>query len=371
MKIYLTGLVKQKKKSQRKTQALKSEEEVTIRDEKDYKKSTLLNENENVRKEAIIYSLRKRPFRTSKKQMYEEMWKEKLEESRKLKDINHKNLEHSVMDIEKDTEKRIRTGAKGNHTKEREKKKKVWKGLNPYHLPKSYYVLLFFMIALASVSSRLVWKEYKKMNQEEYAVFEQEDPLAVDVFSEEKSNQNEQSSNADTRQELEKKEEMISSSTNTSQNTMQQVQNTIEKMVQPKEEYLIFSKPLNGEITKIYSDDKVIYSKTLEMWKTHDGIDVAAELDTPVYAIERGTIEKVYEDAFYGTTIVINHGQGYKSSYSNLGITTEVKQGDSIKKGKKIGVVGNTAIGEIKDLPHLHFMLYENNQIIDPSSIFE
>ena len=56
-----------------------------------------------------------------------------------------------------------------------------------------------------------------------------------------------------------------------------------EKVVTKKvEEKLVFSAPLKGEIQKMYSTDKVIYSKTLEQWKTHDGIDISADEGTEV-----------------------------------------------------------------------------------------
>ena len=81
-------------------------------------------------------------------------------------------------------------------------------------------------------------------------------------------------------------------------------------------------------------------------------------------------MEKVYEDSFYGVTVVIDHGQGYKSSYSNLDSDVNVKVKETVTKGKVIGKISNTAIGEIKDDPHLHFTLIKDNQIVDPSYIF-
>ena len=115
----------------------------------------------------------------------------------------------------------------------------------------------------------------------------------------------------------------------------------------------------------------MIYSKTLDMWKTHDGVDVEGELGQVIVSCERGTVEKVFDDAFYGKTIVINHGQGSKTSYSNLDEEVYVTNGQSIKKGQKIGKIGNTSIGEIKDKPHIHFMLFENNEVADPTSILK
>lgn len=145
-----------------------------------------------------------------------------------------------------------------------------------------------------------------------------------------------------------------------------------EKVVTKKvEEKLVFSPPLNGEIQKMYSLDKVIYSKTLEQWKTHDGIDISADEGTEVKSIEKGVVDSIQNDSFYGTTIQIEHKSGYRSVYCNLDENVYVSVGDSVIKGQKIGKVGNTSIGEYLDDPHLHFMLYLNDESINPTYIFQ
>ena len=111
--------------------------------------------------------------------------------------------------------------------------------------------------------------------------------------------------------------------------------------------------------------------KTLELWKTHDGIDISAQVGTSVKSIEKGTVEKIYEDSFYGFTVVIDHGQGYKSSYSNLDKSINIKEKQTISKGQIIGKIAKTSIGEIKDEPHLHFTLFKDNNNVDPTYIFK
>jgi len=254
-----------------------------------------------------------------------------------------------------------------NEYTEKEKKKI----LNKHNLPKSYYALLTFMIMLAGISISLLKKSNNSLLEEDYAVFNNQ---TIDIYEEninelsskELELQNTNSSNADTRNEF-----VIDTSSVNSNNVITKVQEKVNNIVEKKEEPLVFAKPIDGEISKIFSDDKVIYSKTLEMWKTHDGIDIKADEGEIVYAIERGIVEKVYNDAFYGVTIVVDHGQGYKTSYSNLSEDTFIETGDKIKKLQKIGKIGTTSIGEIKDEPHLHFMLYKNNVISDPTSIFK
>lgn len=136
-------------------------------------------------------------------------------------------------------------------------------------------------------------------------------------------------------------------------------------------EELIFIPALEGEIQKIYSKDNVIYSKTLKQWKTHQGIDITTGKYSDVKAIEKGVVQDVYEDKFYGITVVIEHIDGYVSKYSNLDKNVFVDIGQSVIKGQKIGKVGNTSIGEYLDDPHLHFELYLWDKVQNPTYIFK
>ena len=268
--------------------------------------------------------------------------------------------------------KKVRAGRTSKKNKKENKLYMYFNNLfrNKNNLSKSYYVLLFAMVLLGGGSIYIASKTYSLFNKEEYSVYsstndnnesdnltDNDNVVAVNMSVEEQSNL---TSNFDTISEIETSNKNDSNNANVTNNQ-------VVKKVEP----LKFIKPIDGEIQKIYSDDKVIYSKTLELWKIHDGIDVSAEIGTYVKAIEKGTIEKVYDDSFLGVTIVINHGQGYKSSYSNLNENTLVKEGQKIVKGQKIGKIGKTAIGEIKDEPHMHFMLYENDNVVDPTYIFK
>ena len=82
-------------------------------------------------------------------------------------------------------------------------------------------------------------------------------------------------------------------------------------------------------------------------------------------------VDSIYTDDFYGKTIKIEHIDGYVSVYSNLEENVFVNVGESVIKGQKIGKVGNTSVGEALDNPHLHFTLYLNNNIVNPTYIFK
>lgn len=244
---------------------------------------------------------------------------------------------------------------------------------NKNNLSKGYYILLIGMIGLGIGSVSLASKTYNLFKQEEYEVYSSVDNFEnIEENQEVKAvsnveNQSNETSNKDTITEIEEKEKVKSNTSVATNNTVKKQSTSSKVQVKPLE----FTKPIDGDILKIFSNDKVIYSKTLELWKTHDGIDIKAAQGENVKAIERGTVEKVYEDSFYGVTIVIDHGQGYKSSYSNLDKDTLVKEKQTIVKSQKIGKIGSTAIGEIKDESHLHFMLFKDSISQDPTSIFK
>ena len=125
--------------------------------------------------------------------------------------------------------------------------------------------------------------------------------------------------------------------------------------------------PVDGEISRNFSKDSLVYSETLKEWITHLGIDIKAPRTSIVKASEAGKVESIKNDPRYGLTIIISHTNGYKSVYSNLLTTEFVKEGDSVKKGQSIGTIGNSASFEIADEPHLHFEILKDGIQVDPN----
>ncbi|MBE6996086.1 MAG: M23 family metallopeptidase, partial [Ruminococcaceae bacterium] len=65
--------------------------------------------------------------------------------------------------------------------------------------------------------------------------------------------------------------------------------------------------PLKGEVLAAFSVDDLIYSETMEDWRTHDGVDIAAAIGTTVMAASAGTVAAVFNDSMMGTTVVLEH----------------------------------------------------------------
>lgn len=130
---------------------------------------------------------------------------------------------------------------------------------------------------------------------------------------------------------------------------------------------LSFQKPVEGEVSREFAKDNLIYSETLQEWVTHIGIDIKADKTTVVKAAESGTVKSIKNDPRYGITIVIEHQDGFQTVYANLLTTEFVVEGEKVEKGQSIGTVGNTAIFEIADESHLHFEILKDSVQVDPS----
>lgn len=167
--------------------------------------------------------------------------------------------------------------------------------------------------------------------------------------------------------------------TNTTKNTTSknETSNTTNTMTTNKKEeatktqVITFVKPVDGEITKEFAKEKLVYSNTLEEWTTHLGIDIKASKTTVVKASEAGTIKSIKNDPRYGLSIIIEHQDGYETLYANLLTSEFVKVGEQVKQGQSIGTVGDTATFEVVDEPHLHFEITKNGEQIDPSTVIK
>ena len=125
--------------------------------------------------------------------------------------------------------------------------------------------------------------------------------------------------------------------------------------------------PVAGNIAVDFSVDELVYSKTMADWRTHDGIDIASQAGTKVMVTADGMIESIHDDNLYGTTIIVDHGGGIKSIYSNLAATPTVNEGDVVGIGTVIGSVGDTAIAEASEVSHLHFCITQDDSPVNPT----
>ncbi len=129
--------------------------------------------------------------------------------------------------------------------------------------------------------------------------------------------------------------------------------------------------PVTGEIINSYSNGELVKSETLDVWKTHDGADIAAVEGTAVASCMKGKVSEVKNDPLWGICVIIDHGDGVMGHYYGLQESLNVKAGQEVKMGEIIGQTGNTAEIECKLEPHLHFGVTENGAWIDPVAFIE
>ena len=134
-----------------------------------------------------------------------------------------------------------------------------------------------------------------------------------------------------------------------------------------EENALKFMAPVSGEIIKDFAVDSLVFSNTLMEWTTHNGIDIKADKTSIVKASESGIINSIKNDPRYGLTIIIEHDDGFKTVYSNLLTTEFVKENENVEKGQTIATVGESASFEVADVSHLHFEMYKDGEIVNPT----
>ena len=123
----------------------------------------------------------------------------------------------------------------------------------------------------------------------------------------------------------------------------------IRPMPAPDWDYL-FAWPIVGYITQGYKSQ-------------HKAIDIGAPYSSKVYAVRAGTVIRAgWARTGYGYTVVVDHGDGYKTLYSHLK-GTWVSTGQRVTRGQLIGEVGST--GKSSG-PHIHFEIRVDDERVDP-----
>ena len=131
----------------------------------------------------------------------------------------------------------------------------------------------------------------------------------------------------------------------------------------PKMQY---SKPVFGEISAEYSMDKQIYSKTMDDYRTHQGVDIKANSGDDVYAAEKGIVSFAGVNDLMGQTVKIKHPDDSVTVYSGLKSTADIVEGQEVQKGQVIGKAGGEIPLESKEGTHIHFEIIKEDVFINP-----
>ncbi len=123
-----------------------------------------------------------------------------------------------------------------------------------------------------------------------------------------------------------------------------------------------FHPPVKAEISDVFGTSRTFNGKTQSV---HQGLDYAVPEGTPVAALNSGTVLLAQPLYFEGNCVVLDHGQGLLTLYMHLS-KIEVKEGEHIASGQKIGLSGGTgrATG-----PHLHVAVRWEGTYLNPATL--
>ena len=133
----------------------------------------------------------------------------------------------------------------------------------------------------------------------------------------------------------------------------------------------VYTQPLEGgKVVNPYSGGQLVKNKTLNVWRTHDAVDIQGEKGAKVFAIGDGKVVSAANDTLWGGMVQIQHPDGYTSSYSGLVIGENVKAGTEVRSGQELGTLGDIP-AEISAEPHLHLALTKDGKAVDPGEVLK
>ncbi len=95
----------------------------------------------------------------------------------------------------------------------------------------------------------------------------------------------------------------------------------------------------------------------------HRGMDISSRRGTPIIAPADGAVSEIGRDRFIGRYIRITHNKTFSTLYGHL-LEVKVAKGQKVKRGKVIGLMGNSGMSTGH---HLHYEVYQNDKNVNPS----
>ena len=141
--------------------------------------------------------------------------------------------------------------------------------------------------------------------------------------------------------------------------------NREEDATNPQDIKVYFEFPLKNKIVKAYSNGEIVKNTTTDDWRTHNALDIEGKSGESVVSICDGVVIEVTHDALWGTTIIIDHGNGYTAKYCGLKKDSVPELNQKVKSNEKIGVLDEIPM-ESADGIHLHFEMYKDGKNVSP-----
>ena len=134
-----------------------------------------------------------------------------------------------------------------------------------------------------------------------------------------------------------------------------------------------FLLPVSGVLQKNHDATVQVFSPTMGDYRVHLGIDIGTVAGAAVSTMADGVIAQVWEDVSMGQCVAVKHGGECYTIYKNL--SAELPEGTvvgaAVKAGDVIGHVGESAMVEVAEEPHLHLEMTVNGLQVDPTDYLD
>ncbi len=192
-------------------------------------------------------------------------------------------------------------------------------------------------------------EELEKINKEsdEEARNEQEEPVEDTEDEEESTNDNEEA-----------------------RNELKEIEEKDKKEMENFEESRL-TWPVEGAIVMDFDDESLVYDETLDQYRTNDSISIEAEKGEEVHVSADGKVVEVGTNLNEKGYIVVDHGNGYQTKYSQLSEEFIVERGDEVMRGQIIGHVGTPSTTTVKQGTHLQYEVAINGENTNPLMFLE
>ena len=130
-----------------------------------------------------------------------------------------------------------------------------------------------------------------------------------------------------------------------------------------------FLLPVSGVLRSVHDADLQVFSPTMGDYRVHLGIDIGTVAGASVSAMADGTVAQIWDDVRMGRCVAVKHSGEAYTIYKNLVAEQPegIVVGATVKAGDVIGTVGESAMVEIAEEPHLHLEMTVNGIQVDPT----
>lgn len=143
----------------------------------------------------------------------------------------------------------------------------------------------------------------------------------------------------------------------------QQLQTEQTKKAEPVFNADRFSRPALGQVVQGFE-----WTSFQKSWRLHPGVDISTPPGSNVMAAAEGLVTRNEKTPGGRFSVMIDHGNGWESVYSEL-TNSNVQEGQKVIKGVIIGT--SSPAGTHIKVPGFHFGIFHNQQPVDPQNIIE